>query len=73
MAKLNGTTMFTTLTAAETQADRMNRDSGNAWAKPYVATKTVDDNDRPCFGVMNLGDRSVYGVGGAYVKGSSWE
>ena len=73
MTKLNGTAMFTTLKAAEAQADKMNRDSGNAWAKPYTATKTVDDTDRPCFGVMNLGDRSLYGAGGADVKGYSWE
>ena len=70
---LNGTKMFATLKAAETHAEKMNRESGNAWAKPYTATQTTDDNDRACYAVMNLGDRSVYGVGGAYVNGSRWD
>lgn len=71
--KLNGTPMFKTLAAAETQANKMNVDSGTPWAKSYVATQVYDGEGGTGFGVMNLGDRSVYGVKGEYVKGTSWD
>ena len=69
---MNGVKMFDTLDQAEAQANKMNKNSGNAWAKQYVATQVYDDGTTG-FGVMNLGDRSVYGVKGEYVKGTHWD
>jgi len=67
--KINNIALFSTLKAAEAQADKMNRESGN---EQYVATQVYEDRATG-FGVMYLGDRSVYGVGGAYVKGTRWD
>lgn len=71
--KFNGVKMFETVAAAESQASKMNANSGNPWAKSYVATQVYNDEGEAGFGIMNLGDRSVYGVKGEYVKGSRWD
>lgn len=71
--KLNNVKMFSTHAQAEAQANKMNENSGTPWAKSYVPTQVYDGEGGTGFGVMNLGDRSVYGVKGEYVKGTSWD